>query len=100
MLLLPTNLRHLQHLSNSEIIEIVKKLYDYTYVILTEHLPEGEFMANKDHISGQGVRLKNQSGVDILQAPFGFEVKKATVLLKQKALPFNGYLVTTLLQLH
>ena len=90
----------LQHLSNSEIIEIVKKLDDYSYVILTEHLPQGEFMANKDQISGQGIRLKRQSGVNILKEPFGLKVKEARVLLKQKAIPFEGYLVTTLFQLH
>ena len=33
----------LQHLSNKEIKEIVPKLYDYKYVILTEHLPIGKF---------------------------------------------------------
>lgn len=90
----------LQHLSNSEIIEIVKKLDDYSYVILTEHLPQGEFIANKDQISGQGIRLKRQSGVNILKEPFGLKVKEARVLLKQKAIPFEGYLVTTLFQLH
>ena len=50
----------LQHLSNTEIQKIVKKLSHYKYVILTEHLPIGKFIPNKDIISGQGIRLKTK----------------------------------------
>ena len=42
----------------------------------TEHLPEKDFSPNKDIISGQGTRLKKQSGVDLLVAPFFMKVKK------------------------
>ena len=45
----------LQHLSNTEVVSIVKKLKHYKYVVLTEHIPEGDFTANKDIISGQGI---------------------------------------------
>src|SRR5690554_4538222 len=38
----------LQHLSNAEVQKIVTKLADYKYVILTEHVPEGDFEPNKD----------------------------------------------------
>jgi len=48
----------LQHLSNDEVQSIINKLTDFKYVILTEHLPEGDFEANIDIISGQGTRLK------------------------------------------
>ena len=44
----------LQHLSNTEIQSILKKLAAFKYVIITEHIPEGDFEANKDIISGQG----------------------------------------------
>ena len=60
----------LQHLSNKEIKAILEKLYQYKYIILTEHLPVGIFEANKDIISGQGIRLKKKSGVAILKEPF------------------------------
>ncbi len=53
----------LQHLSNAEIKSVVEKLYAFKYIILTEHLPEEDFEPNKDIISGQGIRLKKQSGV-------------------------------------
>ncbi len=65
----------LQHLSNAEILAITKKLRHYKYIILTEHLPTGDFIPNKDIISGQGIRIKQNSGVDILEAPFNLKIK-------------------------
>lgn len=86
----------LQHLSNAEIKCVVKKLYDFKYVILTEHLPEGDFEPNKDIISGQGIRLKKQSGVDITASPFNFKAKEEKQLLSVPSLGFKGVLITTL----
>ena len=88
----------LQHLSNSEIENIVSKLAHYKYIILTEHLPIGDFIPNKDIISGQGIRLRHNSGVDILQAPF--TLKSATEQnFKEIVLENNkGHIVTTLYQ--
>lgn len=86
----------LQHLSNTEILEVVKKLNAYDYVILTEHLPKGDFIPNKDIISGQGIRLKKHSGVDLLEAPFYLKVKESKTLLSQNAIAFKGQLVTVL----
>ncbi|WP_346880764.1 class I SAM-dependent methyltransferase [uncultured Algibacter sp.] len=65
----------LQHLSNKDIKRIVNKLAIYKYIILTEHIPIGSFTPNKDIISGQGIRLKKNSGVDILNYPFNFKIK-------------------------
>ncbi|XCF06917.1 class I SAM-dependent methyltransferase [Tamlana crocina] len=65
----------LQHLSNGEVLAITKKLANYKYIILTEHLPTGDFIPNKDIISGQGIRIKQNSGVDILKAPFNLKIK-------------------------
>lgn len=86
----------LQHLSNAEIASIVNKLYAYRYVILTEHLPDQEFTPNIDIISGQGIRLKKHSGVDLLAPPFNFKVKAAKELLSLPAPGVKGRLVTTL----
>ncbi|MDX1602894.1 MAG: class I SAM-dependent methyltransferase [Salinimicrobium sediminis] len=86
----------LQHLSNEEIKRVVEKLYDFKYVILTEHLPEGNFEPNKDIISGQGIRLKKQSGVDLLSSPFNLKIKEKIHLLSVPAPEFKGVLVTTL----
>ncbi|MGB7842312.1 MAG: class I SAM-dependent methyltransferase, partial [Salinimicrobium sp.] len=89
----------LQHLSNAEIKRVVEKLYDYNYVILTEHLPEGDFEPNKDIISGQGIRLKKQSGVSLSVSPFNFKVKEEKQLLSVPSPGFKGVLVTTLYKL-
>ncbi len=89
----------LQHLSNKEIKEIVSKLYDYKYVILTEHLPIGEFEANKDIISGQGIRLKKKSGLDITKSPFNFKFKKTVVINNFDLENNKGKIVTTLFEL-
>ena len=89
----------LQHLSNSEVQNILNKLTDFKYVILTEHIPEGDFVANKDIISGQGIRIKKQSGVDILKEPFNFKVKEKRPLLAVPLKENKGVIVTTLYKL-
>ncbi|WP_046758595.1 class I SAM-dependent methyltransferase [Kordia jejudonensis] len=86
----------LQHLSNAEIERIVRKLEKYHYVILTEHLPVGDFIPNKDIISGRGIRLKQQSGIDLLAAPFYLKVKEATPFLSVVPNDGKGVIVTTL----
>lgn len=70
----------LQHLSNAEIKRIVNILSNYKYIILTEHLPLNGFMSNKDIISGQGIRLRYNSGVDLLKPPFYLNVKEERCL--------------------
>lgn len=86
----------LQHISNAEVKSVVKKLYNYKYVILTEHIPEGDFEPNKDIISGQGTRLKKGSGIDLLAPPFNFKVKDQRQLLSTELDEFEGVIVTTL----
>lgn len=89
----------LQHLSNDEISNILNKLTEYSCVILTEHIPEGQFQANKDIIAGQGTRLKLQSGVDILASPFQFTVKSSQCLLSLSPATHGGRIVTMLYEL-
>lgn len=86
----------LQHLSNAEVQRVVNKLSDFKYVILTEHIPEGEFIPNKDIISGQGIRLKEQSGLDLLTPPFNLKVKEEKELLSVPSQHYDGVIVTTL----
>ncbi|MBV7269416.1 class I SAM-dependent methyltransferase [Winogradskyella luteola] len=86
----------LQHLSNTEIKCIVNKLSSYQYIILTEHLPIGDFVPNKDKIASQGIRLKQNSGVDLLAEPFVLKVK-STEILNEVVLDNNkGRIVTNL----
>lgn len=86
----------LQHLSNAEIQQIISKLTGFKYVILTEHIPEGDFAPNADIISGQGIRLKKQSGVEVLAPPFNLQVKEEKQLLSVPAKHYEGIIVTTL----
>ena len=90
----------LQHLSNREVQRVVDKLSIYKYVILTEHIPKGSFSPNVDLISGQGIRLKKNSGINLFEAPFNLKVKKAKELLSVDDLKWRGKIVTTLLEMH
>jgi SAM-dependent methyltransferase len=86
----------LQHLSNTEVQSILKKLTNFKYVIVTEHVPQGDFVPNKEIISGQGIRLKKQSGLNILAPPFNFKVKEEKQLLSVTLDDSKGIIVTTL----
>jgi len=90
----------LQHLSNKEVKAILSKLSIYKYVLLTEHIPEGSFIPNCDIISGQGIRLKNNSGIDLFDKPFNLSVQNTLELLSVNVEKWKGRIVTTLLEMH
>lgn len=90
----------LQHLSNDEIHGILTKLYNYKFLILTEHLPQGEFEPNKEIISGQGTRLKKQSGVNLLAPPFNFKVREEKKLLTIRSEDNKGVIETNLFKIY
>lgn len=89
----------LQHLSNSEVQKVLPKLSNFRYVVLTEHLPKGSFISNRDIISGQGTRLKKQSGLRLLAPPFCLKVKKEKQLLAVVPRHHTGIIVTTVYHL-
>mgnify|MGYP003110238678 CR=1 FL=1 len=86
----------LQHLSNADIEQIVPKLSGFDHVIVTEHVPEGDFSPNADIISGQGIRLKKESGVDLTAPPFNFRVKAKERWLSLPYEEGKGLVETTL----
>jgi len=86
----------LQHLSNKDIEKVIKKITIYKYIILTEHIPLGNFVSNKDIISGQGIRLKQNSGVNILEAPFNLKIKDQKQLEEHILENNKGRILTTL----
>ena len=86
----------LQHLSNTEVQRILNKLSVYKYILLTEHLPIGEFIPNKDIISGQGIRIKQHSGLVITESPFNFKFMKQQELVSTKLNNNMGVLKTWL----
>ncbi|MCX7547321.1 class I SAM-dependent methyltransferase [Xanthomarina sp. F1114] len=90
----------LQHLSNAEVQSILNKLSAFKYIILTEHIPEGNFIPNKDIISGQGIRLKKQSGLNIMASPFNFKTKAEKHLLSVVLENGKGVIITTLYEVY
>tara|TARA_R110002012_G_scaffold195875_7_gene364087 strand:- start:1807 stop:2466 length:660 start_codon:yes stop_codon:yes gene_type:complete len=89
----------LQHLSNDEVQQILSKLKDYKYVIITEHIPEDDFLPNIDIISGQGTRLKQDSGLILTESPFNFKSIEQKEVLSISLKPKKGKIVTTLYQM-
>ena len=88
-----------QHLSNGEVQQILKKLYQFKFVIITEHIPKHNFIPNIDIISGQGIRLKKNSGLDVTSAPFNFKAIDKKQLLKLNVNSKDQLIVTTLYQM-
>ncbi|MDO6471020.1 class I SAM-dependent methyltransferase [Maribacter sp. 1_MG-2023] len=88
----------LQHISNDEVKQVAAKLVNYKYVIVTEHLPNKDFTPNVDIISGQGTRLKKQSGINLLLAPFNLKVVEQRELLK--VVDEHGIIVTVLYKMY
>ena len=59
----------LQHLSNDSINKFLKSIKGkYKYLIITEHLPDGNFTPNKDISTGPYIRLYKNSGVVLARA--------------------------------
>lgn len=67
----------LQHLSNKEVSLILNKLKKYKYVIITEHITQKESASkyNIDKTHGNHIRVNNQSGLYLDEAPFNLNVK-------------------------
>jgi len=59
-------------------------------------VPEGDFEPNKDIISGQGNRLKKDSGINLLAPPFNFKIKEEQQLSSIVLNENKGVIVTTL----
>ena len=47
----------LQHLTNEQIETIVRKLQRYSTWVITEHLPRGDFVPNRDKRPGRDIRI-------------------------------------------
>jgi hypothetical protein len=82
----------LQHLSNAQIAKILPKLSIYDHVIITEHVPAGEFRVNVDKPNGPGTRLSRSSGVVVGREPFGMPGFSPQTLLEVEG---NGELIST-----
>lgn len=84
----------LQHLSNENISQVVKKLSDFRYMILTEHLPNAsEYDVNVDKPSGSDIRPDYGSGVSLTEAPFFLNPESQELL---SDVSVNGGLIRTI----
>jgi hypothetical protein len=69
-----------QHLSNEHVAAIVRKLSPYPLWIITEHVPRGRFVANRDFRLGGKTRLLVNSGIVLTEEPFRITPWTADVL--------------------
>lgn len=86
----------LQHLSNSQIQEVLNKVKtNFRFLILTEHLPKKEnFVANVDIPAGHLIRANVNSGLDIEKPPFNVKVKNKRVI---DEIPHSGGKILTVI---
>jgi len=85
-----------QHLSNEQIASVANKLKKFKYVIVTEHLPKGDFIPNMDKQTDADIRLSKNSGVVLTAPPFNFKPLKRRELIQVHIK--KGQIVTTLYQ--
>jgi SAM-dependent methyltransferase len=83
-----------QHLSNAEIREAISHCRDYPYILVTEHLPAGNFVPNLDKPHGPDIRLYLHSGVVLDASPFEIECEKVLELPFER----DGILATFLIR--
>lgn len=75
----------LQHLSNEQILRVIRNIACYDRVLVTEHVPiGGHVQPNLDKPHGPDTRLYDGSGVFLDRAPFSLET---TVLLETPLAP-------------
>jgi len=61
----------LQHLSNVQVAAVMPKLYQYRWLVVTEHLPSSlGFKPNRDKPMGPGIRQRFGSGLVLTAPPF------------------------------
>ena len=91
----------LQHLSNKMIKNFLKNINNkFKYLIITEHCPSlKNYKANKDIISGPGIRLYKNSGVDLSKTPFNLKFFEKKIIYKTNSKLISGHLITTLYKL-
>jgi SAM-dependent methyltransferase len=76
----------LQHLSNDLIAAAVGRFArKFRYLLVTEHLPSGDFIANVDKRTGPDTRLPKASGVVLTSTPFNLKVGRTEILCEVPA---------------
>lgn len=90
-----------QHLSNDEILHIIKKRFNaYKYVIVTEHYPSSEIKKitpNKDKPHGPDTRTYDNSAVFLDKHPFNLKTELLFEIELKDCLVRNGETLKTFL---
>ena len=94
----------LQHLSNDLIEKFLDLISDkYKYLVITEHIPDGNFTPNLDILTGPYIRIIKNSGVELTEPPFNLKVKNKKNICNispKKIKGFEGVLNTKILKLN
>jgi hypothetical protein len=90
----------LQHLNNAQISQVLEKLRTYRFLVVTEHLPDGNgFVPNLDKPCGLDIRLDRHpiSGVVLTEPPFGLVPRSEQVICEERG--FGGTIRTTVYEM-
>ena len=90
----------LQHLSNRDIKKFLRIIKKKTkYIVVTEHFPNvKKFKVNIDKTKGASVRFN--SAVVLHKYPFNMKFLSKKEILKVRAKPDKGYIITTIYKLN
>ena len=73
-----------QHITNDDILAILKKILNFKYIIVTESEPLIKFKPNIDKPKGPDCRTDLKSGIILDKVPFNLEYKEKKELMKIK----------------
>src|SRR5262249_7408145 len=86
-----------QHLSNQQVSNILPKLCQYKYAVVTEHVPGSvNFIPNLDKATGADHRVNFGSGLVLTEPPFNLRAERIKVLCE--VIEFGGLIRTTLFE--
>ena len=69
-----------QHLSNSQVHQVLSKVGQYSYLLITEDAPNEVFTENIDKFAGSNIRYAVNSAVNVTSPPFNLKVKSEKIL--------------------
>lgn len=83
----------LQHLSNDQIVAILRRIQKYRWAVITEHHPSRSFFraSNLDKPHGADIRLFQGSGVFLEEPPFNVPASRLKLLLEVDGHPFPAW---------
>jgi hypothetical protein len=86
-----------QHLGNEDIAAALPNITGSArWLVISEHVPDGDFIPNRPKPPGPVTRLDAGSGVDLAAAPFGLRARNAQVICDVAECESGGRVVTTL----